>query len=64
MQVLQLSHINVFKRKAIFVARMSPQKLAEKRQGEEISHFLSKTMDYPFGQKKILQLYDVNVFVL
>lgn len=45
MQVLQLSHINVFKRKAIFVARMSPQKLAEKRQGEETSHFLSKTMD-------------------
>lgn len=45
MQVLQLSHINVFKRKAIFVARMSPQKLAEKRQGEETSHFLSKAMD-------------------
>ena len=45
MQVLQLSHINVFKRKAVFVARMSPQKLAEKRQGEEISHFLSKTTD-------------------
>ena len=42
MQVLQLSHINVFKRKAIFVARMSPQKLAEKRQGEEISHFCPK----------------------
>ena len=45
MQVLQLSDINVFKRNAIFAARMSPQKLAEKRQGEEISNFFAKTMD-------------------